>query len=146
MKRILLVLLVFIALVTMANAAVFYRCIDSSGNKIITDNPPQDAKCESKDEERESTLRESQQIGTYSNPRVTTDSTLPRDGMFYVDAKPVLALKATLTEYWVNPHVGQGSLQVFAPVMPILPGQGNVSTRLLVPINNKLRANAQTSH
>jgi transglutaminase-like putative cysteine protease len=65
---------------------------------------------------------------------------LPRDGMFYVDAKPVLKFKATLTEYWVTPYVGEGTLYVFAPALPELPGQRNVSTRLLVSGNDKLKA------
>ena len=57
---------------------------------------------------------------------------LLRDGMFYVEAVPVRSFKATLTEKWVNPNIGNGNLYVFAPVLPELPGQGKVSTNLMV--------------
>jgi hypothetical protein len=65
---------------------------------------------------------------------------LPRDGMFYIEAKPVSSFKATLTEHWVNPYVGRGILYVFAPALPELGGQGRVSTHLLVRGNDKLKA------
>jgi hypothetical protein len=65
---------------------------------------------------------------------------LPRDGTFYVEAKPVFAFKATLTENWVCPNAGEGTLNVFAPVLPELPGQRKVSTRLLVRGDDKLKA------
>jgi hypothetical protein len=45
-----------------------------------------------------------------------------------------------LTEKWVNPNVGDGNLYVFAPVLPELPGQGKVSTNLMVSGNDKLKA------
>ena len=38
----------FIVLASLADAARFYRCVDRDGNAIITDNPPQDATCESR--------------------------------------------------------------------------------------------------
>lgn len=48
-KRIVLTLYcVFITLASVADAARFYRCVDSNGNVIMTDNPPQDVKCESR--------------------------------------------------------------------------------------------------
>ena len=56
----------FIALVTVANAAVLYKCIDSNGNKLFTDTPPPDAKCESIDEGNESTPREGQRTDDLS--------------------------------------------------------------------------------
>jgi hypothetical protein len=65
---------------------------------------------------------------------------VPRDGMFYVEAKPAYAFKATLAEHWVCPHAGDGALRVYAPVIPQLPGQGKVSTRLFVAGNDKLKA------
>ncbi|MGA2070427.1 MAG: transglutaminase-like domain-containing protein [Sedimentisphaerales bacterium] len=65
---------------------------------------------------------------------------LLRDGMFYVEAVPVRSFKATLTEKWVNPNIGNGNLYVFAPVLPELPGQGKVSTNLMVSGNDKLKA------
>jgi len=46
MKRIVLTLCVFIALVTAANARMIYKCVDSDGGILFTDNPPPDAKCE----------------------------------------------------------------------------------------------------
>jgi hypothetical protein len=69
---------------------------------------------------------------------------VPRDGMFYVEAKPAFSFKATLAEDWTCPHVGDGTLHVYAPVLPELPGQGKVSTRLFVAANDKLRANKLT--
>jgi hypothetical protein len=65
---------------------------------------------------------------------------LPRDGTFYVEAKPVLQFRATLTENWVCPNAGEGTLYVFAPMLPELAGQRKVSTRLLVKGNDKLKA------
>jgi hypothetical protein len=65
---------------------------------------------------------------------------LLRDGMFHVEAVPVRSFKATLTDYWVNPNIGEGTLYVFAPVLPELPGQGKVSTNLTVSGNDKLKA------
>jgi len=70
----------------------------------------------------------------------TSKFVLPRDGKFYVEAKPVLKFKATLTERWVNPDVGEGTLYVFAPVLPELPEQRKVSTLLQVRGNDKLKA------
>lgn len=58
MKRIVLTLCVFIALVTVADAARFYKCVDSSGNVILTDNLPPDAKCEFLGAERDKTPEE----------------------------------------------------------------------------------------
>ena len=69
---------------------------------------------------------------------------VPRDGMFYVEAKPAFSFKATLSEDWVCPHAGDGTLHVYAPVLPELPGQGKVSTRLFVATNDKLRAEELT--
>jgi hypothetical protein len=69
---------------------------------------------------------------------------VPRDGMFYVEAKPAFAFKATLAEDWVCPHVGEGTLHVYAPALPELPGQAKVSTRLLVAGNDKLTAEDMT--
>ncbi len=65
---------------------------------------------------------------------------LPKDGAFYIQRKRAFIFKATLTENWVNPHLGAGTLHVFAPVLPQLPGQGNVSTRLFVVGNDKLKS------
>jgi len=46
MKQIVLTLCVFIALSSLANAAMYYKCLEGNGNVLITDNPPQDATCE----------------------------------------------------------------------------------------------------
>ena len=54
MKRIILTLCVFIALASFANAG-FYHCVDKNGNTFLTDNPPQDAKCEYNGGDSEST-------------------------------------------------------------------------------------------
>jgi len=45
MKRILFILCIFFALTVTAQAE-FYNCVDKNGNAFITDNPPQDAKCQ----------------------------------------------------------------------------------------------------
>jgi hypothetical protein len=59
MKGILLTLCVFIALASLANAE-FYNCVDKDGNTFLTDNPPQDAKCESKGTDNESANQQQQ--------------------------------------------------------------------------------------
>jgi hypothetical protein len=69
---------------------------------------------------------------------------VPRDGIFYVDAKPAFSFKATLAEDWVCPHAGDGTLHVYAPVLPGLPGQNKVSTRLFVATKDQLRAEELT--
>jgi hypothetical protein len=59
MKRILFILCLFIALVTLAiNAAAFQKCVDKNGDLIITDNPPPGAKCESSGENEEATSQD----------------------------------------------------------------------------------------
>jgi hypothetical protein len=57
---------------------------------------------------------------------------VPRDGTFHVESRPAFTFQATLTEDWVCPHAGDGILRVYAPVLPELPGQRKVSTRLYV--------------
>ncbi|HNY50592.1 MAG TPA: DUF4124 domain-containing protein [Smithella sp.] len=47
MKRMLFVFCLFLSLVTAAMSAELYRCVDKDGNTFITDNPPQDVKCQS---------------------------------------------------------------------------------------------------
>ncbi len=69
---------------------------------------------------------------------------VPRDGMFYVEAKPAFSFKATLAEDWICPNAGDGTLRVYAPILPELPGQGKVSTRLFVAGNDKLKAEKRT--
>lgn len=46
MRQIVLTLCVFIALSSLANAVMYYKCLEGNGNVLITDNPPQDAICE----------------------------------------------------------------------------------------------------
>jgi len=58
MKRILFILCLFITLVTVVNAAEFQKCVDKSGNPIITDNPPPGAKCESSGGDEEATQQD----------------------------------------------------------------------------------------
>jgi hypothetical protein len=65
---------------------------------------------------------------------------VPRDRMFYVEATPAYAFKATLAEDWTFPNAGEGTLHVYAPVLPELPGQAKVSTRLFVAGNDTLKA------
>jgi hypothetical protein len=65
---------------------------------------------------------------------------VPQDGMFHIESTPVLGFTATLTEDWVSPHVGNGTLHVFAPVLPELPGQAKVFTRLSVVGNERLKS------
>lgn len=78
MKRMFFMPFVFIALVSTAHGAVFYKCIGSNGNIIITDNPPPDAKCESRNESNESTPKEGHRTDVDSNPSAAIDSTMPR--------------------------------------------------------------------
>lgn len=46
MKRIVLTLCIFIALSSLADARRHYKCVDSNGNILLTDNLPQGATCE----------------------------------------------------------------------------------------------------
>jgi hypothetical protein len=54
MKRIIFILCCFFALSTVAAASEFYDCVDKDGNKFITDNPPEDAKCKAREAEEQS--------------------------------------------------------------------------------------------
>jgi len=65
---------------------------------------------------------------------------VPRDGLFYVEAKPAFTFKATLKDDWKCPRARSGALHVYAPVLPEIPGQGNVSTRLFVEAHEELEA------
>lgn len=47
MKKIILVVFVFFAFSATAGSTEFYHCVDQEGNVFITDNPPQDVKCQS---------------------------------------------------------------------------------------------------
>lgn len=48
MKRLLLAVFIFvIALASVETAVAFYDCVDKNGQRMITDNPPQGAKCKS---------------------------------------------------------------------------------------------------
>jgi hypothetical protein len=60
MKRNILILCVFIALSSLANGAMLYKCKDSKGNIIISDNPSQKLKCESMGTVGDPTPRESE--------------------------------------------------------------------------------------
>ena len=63
MKLIVLTLCcLFIALSSVADAARFYRCVDSNGNALLTDNPPADATCEGKGSAPDLTPKQRQQI------------------------------------------------------------------------------------
>jgi hypothetical protein len=78
--------------------------------------------------------------GSSLNRALAQQSGVPRDGQFYVEARPAFVFKATLAEDWVCPQAGDGTLHVYAPILPELPGQGKVSSRLYVARNNKLKA------
>jgi len=78
--------------------------------------------------------------GTTPNRAFAQPFDVPRDGLFYVESRPAFAFKATLAEDWVCPHAGDGTLHVYVPILPELPGQGEVSTRLFVAANDKLKA------
>jgi hypothetical protein len=71
---------------------------------------------------------------------VTPQFVVPQDGMFYVEAKPAFTFKATLSDNWLCPHAEDGTLDIYAPVAPELPGQRQVTTRLFVAGNDKLKA------
>jgi hypothetical protein len=47
-------------LLKLASSAEFYNCVDKDGNIFITDNPPQNAKCESKGGDDESASQQQQ--------------------------------------------------------------------------------------
>lgn len=62
MKRIFFTLCVLIALASVADAARFYKCVDSNGTVIMTDNPTQDAICEGRGSAPDLTPSQRQQI------------------------------------------------------------------------------------
>lgn len=64
----------------------------------------------------------------------------PQDGTFFIEAKPAFTFQASLVEHWVNPRTGAGTLHLYAPVLPELPGQRKVATRLAVPGKDAIRA------
>ncbi len=55
MKIIILILCLFISLLNFANAGEMYKCIDRDGNTIFTDMPQDGMKCDSKEDEIETT-------------------------------------------------------------------------------------------
>ena len=57
MKQIILTLLIFFAVSTLAFSAEFYNCVDKNGNSFITDNPPQGAKCKATASDDESSTQ-----------------------------------------------------------------------------------------
>ena len=65
---------------------------------------------------------------------------VPRDGMFYIKRASAFTFKATLAEDLMAPNVGNGTLHVFAPVLPELPSQQKVSTRLFISGSDKIKA------
>jgi transglutaminase-like putative cysteine protease len=64
---------------------------------------------------------------------------VPQDGSFHIEARPAFDFKATLTETWTAPYAGSGTLHVYAPVLPELPGQTSVSSRLSAAGKESLR-------
>jgi hypothetical protein len=53
MKKIFFMLCLFLSTIPVAMSAELYRCVDKDGNTFITDNPPQDVKCQSNEEVNE---------------------------------------------------------------------------------------------
>ena len=76
MKRIFFTLFFFIALVTVGYAAAFYNCVDSQGNLIITDNPPDGAKCKSTEGDDESSAEKPDS----ANKRQKSDVEVQQEG------------------------------------------------------------------
>jgi hypothetical protein len=64
---------------------------------------------------------------------------LPHDGMFYIETRPVSTFKAILLEKWEIPDVCHSEINIFAPALPVLPSQTNVSTNLLFKGNEGLK-------
>jgi hypothetical protein len=98
MKEVLLTLCVLIALSSLAHAASFYKCVDSRGNVIMTDNPPPDAKCEGISGGADGVIypqsdpRERQRIEKERLGRETAEQLFSRvkKGMSQVDVKKIL--------------------------------------------------------
>lgn len=65
---------------------------------------------------------------------------VPQDGLFHIEPRPAFTFTATLAESWIAPGVGPGKLHVFAPVLPELPGQASLSSRLSIPGREALLA------
>jgi hypothetical protein len=78
MKLIILTLCVFIALCSPANADL-YNCLDKNGNVFITDNPPQDAKCESRGGHDESAKQQQQSDVDDQQKKQDDKTTIPKE-------------------------------------------------------------------
>jgi hypothetical protein len=68
MKKIIFILCIFFALISVAFAAEMYQCVDKDGNSFITDNPPQDVKCESKEVNDENASQQTTTTTTNDQP------------------------------------------------------------------------------
>ncbi len=77
MKRIFFLFL-FVTQVTLANAAMIYKCIDSDGSVMITDNPTPSAKCELRDTGSESVSRSVQRTDMDSYPSSVINGAAPQ--------------------------------------------------------------------
>jgi hypothetical protein len=55
-----------------------------------------------------------------------------RDGQFHVETTRKHRVEAVLRDRWTSPEASSGELGVFAPVLPVLDNQSNVSTDLSV--------------
>jgi hypothetical protein len=79
MKKVLFITLcIFFALATVVSSAEFYNCVDKDGNTFITDNPPEDAKCESNEGDNESTNQQ-QQKSDVENQKTKQDDETPSE-------------------------------------------------------------------
>jgi hypothetical protein len=58
---------------------------------------------------------------------------IPREGTFFIEARPAFRFKATLTDRWTSSYAYGGTLRVFAPIPPELPSQGDISADLSMP-------------
>jgi len=68
MKRLLLAVFIFvIALGSVETAVALYDCVDKNGQRMITDNPPQGAKCKSMGGEEDAIPTDPQQTGAKLN-------------------------------------------------------------------------------
>lgn len=65
---------------------------------------------------------------------------LPKDGTYYIEAKPTYTCKLNHTEKWTVRNSGDGFFKVFAPAAPEVPGQSDLTTTLTLVEGPRLKA------
>ena len=86
MKQILFILCVFFAFTSSAYSTEYYKCVDSKGNAVLTTNPQQGMKCDTKEEDSEQVLeRKAQQKAEEGMVKCVTEQSGGHVSGGYVD-------------------------------------------------------------